>query len=257
MNSISVVIACRNEAAVIGQTLQSLEGLTDDIVVYDNGSTDGTLDIIKQFRVHLHEGAWGGFGWTKNKANSLAKYDWILSLDADEVVSPDLKKTLTELRLDDNSIVYEIKFRNFFGNQWLKHGEWGNDKHTRLFNRQVVQWDEAGVHEMLIVQPGTRVVRLEGSILHYTATDIEKYKAKLDKYAVLNGRKYFEQGKRPLLFKKYGAAFFSFVQNYIFRAGFLDGKAGYQCARLTASYTFKKYRELEERWEQKKMEEIF
>ena len=106
-------------------------------------------------------------------------------------------------------------------------------------------WDDAGVHEKLVLPAGGKTARLKGHILHYTATDLEKYKSKLAKYADLNAKKYYEQGKKAGLLKKYVAAFFSFVQNYIFRAGFLDGKAGYQCAILMAGYTFKKYKKLE------------
>jgi glycosyltransferase involved in cell wall biosynthesis len=245
MQTLSVVIVCKNEAGIIGKTLASLEGLTDDIIVYDNGSTDKTVAVTRQFPVKLHEGPWEGFGRTKNKAISLARYDWILSLDADEAIDKELKKTLQTLALDDEETVYEIKFKNFFGDRWLRHGEWGGDKHTRLFNRRSVNWNEAAVHEELAMPEGTKVSILNGYVLHYTATDLEKYRAKLSKYAELNAKKYFEQGKRTGSLKKYAAASFSFIQNFVFRAGFLDGKAGYQCAMLTAGYTFDKYKNLE------------
>jgi glycosyltransferase involved in cell wall biosynthesis len=245
MQSLSVVIVCKNEAGIIGQTLQSLQGLSDDIIVYDSGSTDETVAIARRFPVKVQEGVWGGFGITKNRAIALARHDWILSLDADEAIDDDLKNSLLTSSFADNKMVYEIKFKNFFGNKWLRFGEWGGDKHIRLFNRQQVTWDDAGVHEKLVLPEGIRIGILKGSILHHTATDLKKYKSKLAKYAELNAKKYYEQGKKAGLFKKYGAAFFSFVQNYIFRAGFLDGKAGYQCAVLMAGYTFKKYKKLE------------
>jgi glycosyltransferase involved in cell wall biosynthesis len=256
MQSLSVVIVCKNEAAIIGETLQSLVGLTDDIIVYDNGSTDETVAIAKTFPVSVHEGVWDGFGRTKNKADAIARYDWILSLDADEAIDEELKKALLGQPLDNDQVVYEIKFKNFFGDRWLRFGEWGNDKHIRLFNRKKVNWDEEPVHEKLLMPGGTIVSQLKGNVLHYTATDLAKYKAKLGKYAILNGKKYFEQGKKPWLFKKYFSAFFSFIQNYFFRAGFLDGKAGYQCAAFTAGYTFKKYQKLESLLQEKSREEI-
>jgi glycosyltransferase involved in cell wall biosynthesis len=245
MQLLSVVIVCRNEAAIIGHTLESLRGLTDDIIVYDNGSTDGTAIVARQFPVIVHEGSWEGFGKTKNSAIALARYNWILSLDADEAIDTELKNTLLALPLNDAENVYQIKFKNFFGNTWLKYGEWGNDKHIRLFNRVKVKWNEAPVHEQLILPEGAKIIKLKGSILHYTAPDIEKYKTKLTQYATLNAKKYYEQGKKAGPLKKYAAAIFSFIQNYIFRAGFLDGKAGYQCAALMAAYTFKKYKKLE------------
>ncbi len=245
MQSLSVVIICKNEAAIIGKTLQSLEGLTDDIIVYDNGSTDDTVAIAQKFPVKLQEGFWAGFGRTKNIANAKARYDWILSLDADEVIDEQLKKILLALSLGDEMTAYEIKFKNFFGDKWLRFGEWGNDKHIRLYNRRKVNWDEEPVHEKLLFPEGTTISRLKGNVLHYTAIDIEKYRSKLAKYAVLNARKYYEQGKKAGLFKKYVASIFSFVQNYIFRAGFLDGEAGYRCAMMTSKYTYDKYTSLE------------
>ena len=246
MQSLSVVIVCKNEAGIIEKTLQSLQGLTNDIVVYDNGSADDTVKIARQFPVRVHEGAWAGFGRTKNNAIALAKYDWILSLDADEAIDDELKNTLLSSSFTDERTLYEIRFKNFFGDKWLKHGEWGNDKHIRLFNRKIISWDEAPVHEELVIPEGARVVKLKGSILHYTATSLEKYRAKLMKYAALNAKKYFEQGKRAGPLKKYVSAFFSFIQNYLFRAGFLDGKAGYVCAKMSAGYTFLKYAKLRE-----------
>jgi glycosyltransferase involved in cell wall biosynthesis len=244
MQALSVVIVCKNEADVIGRTLKSLQGLTDDIVVYDNGSEDDTVTIARQFPVRLYEGIWEGFGKTKNKAIALAKHDWILNLDADEAIDEKLKNSLLALSMDNN-IMYKIKFKNFFGDKWLKYGEWGNDWHIRFFNRSKVIWDEAPVHEELVYPGETRIVKLKGSILHYTATSLENYKSKLMKYANLNAIKYYENGKKAGSLKKYASALFSFIQNYILRAGFLDGKAGYQCAVLMASYTFNKYAKLE------------
>jgi glycosyltransferase involved in cell wall biosynthesis len=246
MQSLSVVIVCKNEAGIIGTTLESLQSLTDDIIVYDSGSDDNTAAVARQFPVRVFEGEWEGFGKTKNKAVSLARYDWILSLDADESVGDDLKENLLSLPLDNENIIYKMKFKNFFGDKWLKYGEWGNDWHMRLFNRRQVNWDNAPVHEKLVFNKGITITSLSGYVLHYTATDIKKYELKMMKYAALNAKKYFEQGKKTGLFKKYFSAIFSFIQNYIFRAGFLDGIAGYRCAMLTAKYTFNKYKTLEQ-----------
>jgi glycosyltransferase involved in cell wall biosynthesis len=246
MQALSVVIVCKNEAAVIGKTLQSLQGLTDDIVVYDNGSTDDTITIARQFPVRVYEGIWEGFGKTKNTAIALARHDWILNIDADEAIDEKLKNSILVLSLNNDEIIYEIKFKNFFGDKWLKYGEWGNDWHIRFFNRKKVSWNEAPVHEELVYTEVISINKLKGNILHHTAINLEKYKEKLEKYAELNAKKYFENGKKAGPAKKYLSAFFSFMQNYVFRAGFLDGKAGYQCAVLMAGYTYNKYARLKE-----------
>jgi glycosyltransferase involved in cell wall biosynthesis len=245
MQKISVVIVCRNEADVIGPTLKSLTGLTDDIVVFDNGSTDGTQEIVKQSGGRLFEGSWEGFGKTKNKANALAKYDWILSLDADEAIDEKMKNSLLQL-LPDDRMVYELRFKNFLGHQWLRYGAWGGDKHIRLFNRKRVQWDDAAVHESLIIPPGTAIVRLEGYVLHRTAAGAAEYEKKVREYAGPGAEKYFQQGKKSGWLKMNIAAFFSFIKNYFFRLGFLDGRKGFDCARINALYTFLKYKKLKE-----------
>ena len=125
MSKFSVVIVCRNEAGIIGRTLQSLQGISDDIVVFDNGSTDGTQDIVLKYGARLIEGSWEGFGKTKYKAILLARHDWVLSLDADESIDETLKMSLLGLSLDNDLVVYDLPFRNFLGNKYLRYGEWG------------------------------------------------------------------------------------------------------------------------------------
>src|SRR5215510_6358381 len=146
MQKISVVLICKNEEDEIGQTLQSLSGLTDDIVVLDNGSTDNTKNIVRDAGARLIEEGWEGFGKTKNKATGFAKYDWILNLDADESIDQDLKNSISDLSLQNDNEVFQIKFKNFLGDTHLRFGEWGADSHIRLFNRRKVNWNEAIVH---------------------------------------------------------------------------------------------------------------
>jgi glycosyltransferase involved in cell wall biosynthesis len=246
MQSLSVVIVCKNEADVVGPTLQSLQGLTDDIIVYDNGSTDNTIEVISQFNVQLHQGNWEGFGKTKNKANSLAKYDWILSLDADEAIDEELKQALLSLQWKEAKVVFDIKYKNFLGDKYLKYGEWGNDTHTRLFNRKTVQWDDAPVHEQLIIPGGTVTNKLPGYILHRTMKDVHDYAAKMVNYAMLNAEKYYRQGKKASWVKLRMAPGFAFFNYYFLKRGFLDGYTGYICAKMTAYYTFLKYARLKE-----------
>ncbi len=246
MQSLSVVIVCKNEADVISGTLQSLEGLCDDIVVYDNGSTDNTIELVKKFNVQLHRGDWEGFGKTKSKANSLARHDWILSLDADEAIDEELKKSLMALRLSDEKEVYVLKFKNFLGNKWLKYGEWGGDKHIRLFNRTMVQWNDAAIHEGLRIPPGIKIKKLNGYVLHRTMKDVQDYASKMYRYAMLVAEKYHRQGRRSSFFKIRVAPGLSFFNYFILKGGFLDGSAGYLSARMTSWYTFLKYARLRE-----------
>ena len=246
MQKLSVVIVCRNGAKVIGETIKSFSGLTDDILVYDNGSTDGTQEIVKRTEAKLFEGTWEGFGKTKNKANALAKYDWILSLDADEAIDDELKKNLLDLDLSNEIMVYEIRFKNFLGNKWLRFGEWGDDKHIRLFNRKQIHWNDADVHESLIFPAETQTILLKGNVLHKTASGINEYRQKMINYAALNAERYFKEGKKAGGLKIIFSSVFSFIKNYFFKLGFLDGSAGFHCARVNAYYTFLKYKKLNE-----------
>lgn len=252
MQSLSVIIVCKNEAAIIGRTLQALEGLTDDVIVYDNGSTDNTIAIAKQYKAKVFQGEWEGYGKTKQKTVSLARYDWVLSLDADEVVEPALKKTLLTLQLSDEKKIYALRRKNFLNDKHLKYGEWGSDIQNRLFNRSFVNWDDAEVHETLVIPAEGTIVKLAGAVLHQTMKDVADYSQKTVNYAVLSAAKYFRKGKRSNWVKIRIAPGFTFFKYYILKVGFLDGHYGYICARMAAYYTFLKYTLLKELEQQNK-----
>jgi len=244
MQKISVVIICKNEEDEIGRTLQSLAGLTDDIVVLDNGSTDNSKNIILDLGARLVEENWEGFGKTKNKAIGFANYDWILNLDADEAIDETLKNSLLNLPLQDDDEVFEMKFKNFLGDTYLRFGEWGEDWHIRLFNRRKVNWNEAIVHERLILPPGTRIKKLKGFVLHHTVKNEAEFAGKMRRYGLLNAERYAREGKRSSRIKIYLAPLFAFLKYYIFKLGFLDGRAGLVCARMSSYYTHIKYARL-------------
>lgn len=246
MHPLSIVIVCKNEAAVIGTTLASLQGVSDDVVIYDNGSTDGTQELVKKYNVRLYEGSWEGFGKTKGKALVLAKHDWVFFLDADEAVDEELKQSLLNWQPEAETIVYEVAFKNFFKDKPLKYGEWGTDYHVRLFNRKAAQWDEAPVHEQLLFHPGCVTRRMKGYILHRTLKSIDDYKRKMEQYAALGAEKYFRQGKKATWVKRKLSPAVSFIGNYFLKLGFLDGKEGYISAKMTAAYTAMKYAKLKE-----------
>ena len=244
MQPLSVVIVCKNEADVIAKTLESVKDLTDDIVVYDNGSTDGTLELVTGYGACLHRGCWEGFGDTKRKAVQLAKYSWILALDADEVVSGKLLNSLLQVSLNDENKVYEVNYKLFFKNRALRFGAWSGEKFTPLFNRKVVNWDNAIVHEKLIIPHWVKKERLRGDILHYSIRCVEAYIRKRTYYAILCAQKYFSQGRQSSFIKIYLAAGFAFFKGYVLKLGFLDGWAGFFCAKVTSYYTFIKYARL-------------
>lgn len=243
---ISVVIIAKNEAHIIGNTLQSLQGVTDDIIVVDSGSMDETVSICEKAGAKVIQTTWDGYGANKNKGIAAARYDWILSLDADEAADTRLKSELMNLKPVDEDVVYELSYRNFFCNKHIRFGVWANDRHVRLFNRRKVVWNDAAVHENLIFPVGVKVLPLPGYVLHYTVNSLKEFTDKTVAYAYSNARKYHLQGKKAGFVKRYIAPAFSFIQHYVFRLGFLDGWEGYLICKTNAWYTFIKYAFLDE-----------
>lgn len=246
-NPFSIVIVCKNEAGVIGAVLDSARAVTDNVVVYDNGSSDGTQEIARQYpNVALIQGTWEGFGKTKQKATALARHAWVLSLDADEALDAVLQQELQQLALVDTGIAYRIRYKNFLGKKHLRWGEWGFDRHIRLFHKSQGGWNDAPVHETLQLSAGVSIVDLKGYVLHRTVTDLREYGQKVLQYAMLNAEKYHARGKKAGFVKRYLAPSFTFFKFYIVHLGFLDGWEGLVCARMTAWYTFLKYARLRE-----------
>lgn len=246
MQHFSIIILTKNEAAGIGSTLKALDGLTDDILLYDTGSTDETISIARAAGATILETEWLGFGKTRQRSVAAAKYNWILSLDADEVINDTLRTALVQFNGDDINVVYRVKRKNFFGDKEIKFGEWGNDFQNRLFNRTAVTWDDAEVHETLIIPATVKLKLLDGAILHQSMTDVEDYGNKMVRYAMLGAQKYFRAGKKSSWIKRNLAPAFTFIKYYVFQLGMLDGAAGYLCAKMSSHYTFLKYARLRE-----------
>ena len=246
MSQFSIVIITRDEEKSLGRTLQAASMVTDDIIIVDSGSTDNTLAIARQFNATIINTTWDGYGANKNKGSDVAKYDWILSIDADEMVDDELRKALSEISFDDPSTIYELKFRTFFSGVVLRYGQTAGEKHIRIFNRTKVRWDNAGVHEKLILPSFTFIKRLPGYILHYSYKDLQDYLTKSNAYTSLRAQEMMNAGKKAGFLKLYLSPPYNFMLNYFIRLGFLDGERGYTYAKLSSTYTFLKYAKLKE-----------
>jgi glycosyltransferase involved in cell wall biosynthesis len=241
----SIIVICKNEVDALATSIPVWLSVSNEVIVYDTGSVDGSQDLIKKLGATLAEGPWEGFGRTKNKASQLASHDWILSLDADETPDDALRSSLKNWAPPaDNSTVYNLRFRNYFSNKPLYFGEWGRDSHLRLFNRKYTKWNEALVHEKLLFANNSPIATLWGYVTHRTVKDIDEYKEKTNKYALLSAEKYFLESKKATWIKLYVSPIYSFVHYYILKLGFLDGTAGLICAGMTTRYTYLKYRYL-------------
>ena len=244
MAKLSIVIISFNSSRKLKEVLEQATKLSDDIVVVDSGSIDRTKEICKEFQVQFYEQEWQGYGKQKNYANTKAKTDWILSLDADEVLSQALIEEIQNLELEENK-AYNIPFRNIYCNQEIRFGRWKNEHHVRLFNRKEVQWDENAVHEGLILM-NQKKEHLKNPIYHYSMDSKAEHIAKALHYAKMGAQKLKLKGRKATFIKLYINPFYRFVKDYFFSLGFLDGRLGFQVALIIAKESYWKYKNLKE-----------
>ncbi len=241
---ISVVMIVRDGAATIEKALGSLSRF-DDVVVYDNGSKDGSQSLARGFsNVRLIEGHFDGFGPTKNRAASLAKHYWVLILDADEALEPELVDALLSSPLDENA-VYLLNFKAFYRDQQVKHCGWNNQKIRRLYNRGVTGFTSAHVHENIEVDGLQIQAFTGGSVLHFSYLSMSDFIAKVDRYSTLyaqsnRGKKTSSPAKAVL------SGLYSFFRTYVLKRGFLDGHVGLVIAFSHMATNFYKYMKLYE-----------
>ena len=244
MNRISVVIITLNEERNIGRCLDSVMPIADEVVVVDSLSTDATKDICSKYPIKFIPRAWEGYITTKNFANSQASNDLILSIDADEALSPELAKSIESLKSQDvENKVFSMNRRMNYCGRWIKHGGWYPDTKIRIFNRKNVHWIGQKVHEKLFIPEGTQVVHLEGDLLHYSFYTPEEHRRQMEHFATLSAEEMAQNGRRPNLLSVYVHTGWKFLRDYIFKAGFLDGKTGLTISKINAYAIFKKYTE--------------
>lgn len=242
IKNISCVIIVKDAEATIKKVLDSLLDFSD-VVLYSNNSTDKTDSIAKKYEnVNLVQGSFIGFGPTKNIAATFAKNSWILSLDADEVLSDEFVNNLKKETLDDNYI-YSILRTNYYKQTQIKHC-WGNDKIVRIYNKTKTSFTDKKVHEK-IIEEGLKVSSIKGNVLHYPYSSITDFIIKLDRYSTIYAND--NVGKKtssPL--KASFNALFSFFKTYFIKRGFLDGYAGLVIAFSHMATNFYKYIKLYE-----------
>ena len=236
MPDISVVIIALNEEQNIRRCLESVKDLAAEIVVVDSMSTDKTTEICRSYGCHVISREFDGFGTKKQFAVGQASNDWILSVDADEVVTPELKEEIEELfnRPVIDEAGFEICFSLVYLGRKLKHGGAGSDYHLRLFNRNFGGFTKAKVHEGIEITGKIR--RLKGEVLHYSYRDLTHHLQKLNYYTTKAAEDYVLRGKR---FSKTWVILkfpISFLQFYCCKAGFLDGYPGFMWSLLAAFY---------------------
>jgi len=229
------VIIAKDAEGTIGECLHQLAEL-DEVVVYENGSADRTAEIAGSFaNVVVIKGGFIGFGPTKNLAANRASHDWILSVDSDEYVTPELMSSIAAADLSDPNGLFEVHRHNYLMGRRVRHSGWGNDWLPRLYNRRVHGYNEAMVHENVIAAPGARVQRLQGPLLHEAYTDLGQFLVKINRYSELRMTSGVKSRPPLVIFLK---SAWAFVRAYFLRLGFLDGWRGLVIAWANASGVF-------------------
>jgi len=240
-HSLSVTVITKNEEDRIGQCLESVQALADEIIVLDSGSTDRTVEIAGQYTDQVEVTDWPGYGRQKQRALDKATGDWVLSIDADEALSPELQQEIAAiLDSDCEQVAFRLPWAVIVFGKQLNHGRSARAP-LRLFRRAGTRFTDAIVHEHAQVPPG-KIGRTRGRLLHYTHRDFEHYLQKNRQYAWLGGQRRYAEGKQGGgLAGAAVRALLVFLQIYIIRGGFLDGPVGFLVAVMYSQGAFNKY----------------
>ena len=246
---ISATIITLNEAKNIRTACESVTW-ADEIVVVDSGSTDNTQHIAAECGARVIENPWPGFAEQKQFAAEQTQHEWIFSLDADERVSEELKASIATLRAKTDEQLadgYFVARRAFYMGRWIRGGDWYPDWQLRLYRRARGRWQGAYVHESVQMQPGSGIETLTGDLLHYPFDSPAEHARMInERYAPLAARKMFEAGRRTSEWEIAVIGPATFIRNFILKAGFRDGRAGFKIAKLAAHHAHLKYRLLRE-----------
>lgn len=248
---LSVVLITRNEAHRLRTCLASV-AFADEVVVVDHGSTDGTADLARALGAKVVEtDTWPGFGPQKNRALALATGEWVLSIDADEVVSPELAASIQAALAEPRYDAYRMNRRSRYCGQWIRHSGWYPDRIVRLFRRGRARFSDALVHES--VQVDGPVGQLQGDMLHHSFDDFETVLDKVNRYSSAGAEALAQRGVQGSLGKAVRHGLWAFVRTYVVRRGFLDGRMGLALALSNAEGTY--YRYLKLWWLQRRAQE--
>ena len=240
---LSCTIICGDEEANIRAALESVKWC-DEIVVVDSFSRDRTVEICREYTDQIHQRAWPGFVEQKAFALSQTRHPWVLNLDADERVSPDLRREIEAVLQHPNADGYYIPRLVYYLGRWWWRGGWYPDYRLRLFRRDRVVWGGVDPHEKVILRG--RSARLRGPMLHYTYRDIADHLATINHFTGVAARELELRGQHATLGDMLLRPLWRFVRFYLMRRGFMEGLAGLLVAQSAAFYVFAKYAKL---WE--------
>jgi glycosyltransferase involved in cell wall biosynthesis len=240
---LSVIIIAKNEAAHIVRCLESVEW-AEEVIVLDSGSTDDTVAICRRHTDKVFETDWPGFGIQKQRALEKAQGDWVLSIDADEVVSAELRQEIEQAMASPQFDGYAIPRLSDYCGRAIKHGGWWPDHVLRLFRREAGQFTDSPVHERVIVRG--EIGRLQSPLLHEAFVNLDEVLHKVNSYSTLGAEMLYQKGIRSSLSKAVLKGFWTFFRTYFVKASLLDGRQGFMLAVSNAEGAYYKYLKL---WE--------
>jgi glycosyltransferase involved in cell wall biosynthesis len=241
---ITATIITFNEESNIRAACESV-AWADEIVVVDSESTDATRELAAAAGARVIVNRWPGFADQKQFAVEQASHDWILSLDADERVSDDLRHSIETVQNTDQSRLadgYLIPRRTYYQGRWIRGGGWYPDRQLRLFRRTKAHWKKRHIHESVEMNSGAKMETLKGDLLHYTVRDAAYHHKMIgERYAPLAAQQMFEEGRRTSALKIASAGPSAFLRSFILKAGIRDGLAGLSIASFAAHHAFLKH----------------
>lgn len=237
---LTVLVPCKNERLNIRPCIESFQSIADEILIADSGSEDGTLDIVADVGgCRVIEREYRTSGDFKNWAIPQANHEWILLVDADERVTPELADEIQTVLAQPEADGYWIFRNNHFMGYRVKHCGWNHDKVLRLFRRDMGRYEGPSDHGEVMISSG-RVSKLRQPFLHYTYWSYDQLFRKFHRYTSLQAQQWYDQGKRPSLLRLMFNPPFRFFRDYVLMCGFLDGLVGFQISMIAAFYTFTK-----------------
>lgn len=242
MSMLSVIIIAKNEARKIGRCLRSVAAWADEIIVLDSGSTDNTIEICRRYTGHVYATDWPGYGPQKNRALNLAHGEWVLSLDADEWVRPNLRTEIQHAIQTTDYQAFIMPRINMFCGRFQRFGDAGKDQVLRLFRRDAGAFTDDIVHEKVVCQG--KIGYLQHPLLHNSYQTAAEWAEQMHRYALMTAQVRHSKGRRSNPLQAVIHSAWSFFRSYLLRQGFRDGRVGLLCAQLSAKSSFQKNMQL-------------
>lgn len=248
MPEISVVIITLNEEDKIGRCIDSVKDIADEILVVDSFSTDRTEEICLEKGARFIKNKFGGYIEQKNFAKDMAKYPFILSIDADEALSPELMASIREVKASPGFDGYTMNRLNNYCGRWIKHSGWYPDRKLRLFHREKGHWSGVNPHDRIEMNQGVATGHLRGDLLHYSFDSIASHAHQTNNFSGIGAISYYEKGIKAPLIKVVFAPLIRFFRDYILLRGFMDGADGFIICTISSYGVFLKYAKLRAIW---------